>query len=66
MTKFVQNINLKTIFTIIIWLLIAWVLSRTINGIGKTTYRLLGSISNNLFQGISQSKSDAEELIHMI
>ncbi len=59
----IQSINPRTIFTIIVWLILAWVLARPLQGIGKNVYLMLGSFTNNVFEGLSQSKSSAEELL---
>ena len=60
---FIQNINTSTVFTIIVWLLIAWVLARPLKGIGEYTYSVIGSLVNSTFEEISQSKLQARELI---
>lgn len=60
---FIQNINPKSVFTILIWLIVAWMLSRPLKGIGQNLYKHLGVIVNNTFQGITETKSTAEELI---
>ena len=60
---FIQNINPRTVFVVIIWLIAAWILSRPLQGIGKNIYVLLGTLSNNIFQNVSLSKSNLEELL---
>ena len=62
-SPFIQNINPRLVFTIIFWLIVTWVLSKPLQGIGKNTYNLLGGLVNNLFQGISDTKSSAEDLL---
>ncbi len=60
---FVQNIKPKTIFTIFLWLMIAWVLSKPLQEIGKTIYGSLGLLANNTFEVITHGKSITKELI---
>lgn len=57
------QVHPRAILTIIIWLILAWVLSRPLKGIGESIYYFAGSVSNIAFQNISHSKSIAEELI---
>ncbi|MBI3591845.1 MAG: rod shape-determining protein MreC [Candidatus Melainabacteria bacterium] len=60
---FIQNINPKAVFTIVIWLIVAWVLSRPLHGIGQHIYELLGTLTSSTFQNISKTKSNAEDLL---
>ena len=60
---FIQSINPRTAFAIILWVMLAWVLSRPLKGIGENIYKILGAATNNTFQNISQTKSTAEELL---
>lgn len=60
---FIQNINPRAIFTILLWLILAWILSRPLKGIGGFAYHSLGRASNSIFQSIIQSKTKASELI---
>lgn len=60
----IQNINPRTVFTIIIWLIVAWVLARPLKGIGENTYLFLGSLTSNGFQNVLHTKSFAEGLVH--
>ncbi len=62
-SSLIQNINPRTIFVIIIWLIFAWVLSRPLQGIGENIYLTLGSFTNNIFDGLSHGKVSAEELL---
>lgn len=58
-----QSLNLNTVFTIFIWLLVAWVLARPIKGVLDYTYTLLGSTTSSTFESILQSKSHFNKLI---
>ena len=60
---FIQNIKPKTIFTIFLWLMIAWILSKPLQKIGKTIYGSLGILTNNTFELITHGKSITKELI---
>ena len=60
---FVQNIKPKTIFTIFLWLMVAWVLSKPLQEIGKSIYGSIGLLTNNTFDFITHGKSITEELI---
>lgn len=60
---FTQNINPRTVLLILIWLTLAWVLARPLQGTGEVLYRLFGSVTNNIFQNIIHSKITADELI---
>ena len=59
----IQNINPKTVFTIFIWLIVAWVLSKPLQEIGKKIYSSAGLLTNNTFELITHGKSVTEELI---
>lgn len=59
----IQNINPRTVFTIIVWLSIAWIFARPLKGTGELIYRIVGAAANNTFQGLLQSKTIADELI---
>ena len=60
---FIQNIKPKTIFTIFLWLMFAWVLSKPLQQIGKNVYSSAGVFVNNTFELITHSKLITEELI---
>ncbi len=60
---FTQNIKPKTIFTIFLWLIVAWVLSKPLQEIGKNIYGSVGLLTNNTFELITHGKSITEELI---
>ena len=60
---FIQNINPRTIFKILILLTLTWILCRPLKGIGEYTYHLLGSFTSSLFQNIVHSTSSLDELI---
>ncbi|OGI10646.1 MAG: rod shape-determining protein MreC [Candidatus Melainabacteria bacterium RIFCSPLOWO2_02_FULL_35_15] len=60
---FIQNIKPKTIFTIFLWFVVAWVLSKPLQEIGKTIYSSIGLFTNNTFEVITHGKSITEELI---
>lgn len=62
-SPFIQNIKPKTIFTIIIWFIVAWALARPLSGITKNIYHFFGGITNNAFQSILNSKYSLEELL---
>ncbi len=62
-TFFVQNIKPKTIFTIFLWLMVAWALSKPLQEIGKTIYSSVGTLANNAFELVTHGKSITEELI---
>ena len=61
---FIQNLNPNTIFTIIIWITIAWILSRPLQSVGRNTYNTIGTIANNAFNVIASSQSSTQELIN--
>ena len=61
---FSQNINPRAVFTIIIWLSIAWIFARPLKGTGEFIYKFTGSFTNNIFQELLQSKTTASELIN--
>ena len=60
---FIQNIKPKTIFTIFLWLMIAWVLAKPLQKVGKTIYNSIGVFTNNAFEILANGKSLTEELI---
>ncbi len=60
---FIQSINPRAVFTIIMWLILAWILSRPLKGIGQNVYKYLGLVTNNTFESITKTKSSAEELL---
>lgn len=60
---FIQSINPKSVLTILIWLTIAWILSRPLQAVGQNIYGLLGSLTNNIYQSIANTKSTAGELL---
>lgn len=60
---FIQSINPRAVLTIIVWIIVAWVLSKPLQYIGQSTYKFLGSITNNAFENIKETKSNAEELL---
>ncbi len=59
----IQSINPKTVFTVFIWLMVAWVLSKPLQEIGKNIYGSAGLFVNNTFNLVTQGKSLTEELI---
>ncbi|OGI18883.1 MAG: rod shape-determining protein MreC [Candidatus Melainabacteria bacterium RIFCSPHIGHO2_02_FULL_34_12] len=60
---FIQSINPRTLFTLLLWLIIAWVLSRPLKGVGEFLYYSFGSVTNSAFENITHGKSSLEELI---
>lgn len=54
----------KAVFNIIILLVVLWILSRPLKGIGEYLYRTVGTLINNTFQNISTSKSNIDELFN--
>jgi rod shape-determining protein MreC len=60
---FIQSIKPKTIFTIFLWLIVAWVLSKPLQEIGKSIYASAGLLANNTFELVTHGKSITEELI---
>ncbi len=60
---FSLNVNPQTILTLIVWLIVAWILSRPLVGIGQGVYKLLGTVTSQTFQGLYESKSSAEDLL---
>lgn len=57
------GINPRTIFTIIIILTVAWILSKPLKVVGESTYSFLGSRTNYIFHLISNTKEKIQELI---
>lgn len=60
---FIQNVKPKTVFTIFLWVMVAWVLSKPFQEIGKNIYGSAGLLVNNTFELITHGKLLAEELI---
>ncbi len=60
---FSQTITPQKLLTLIVWLIVAWIFSRPLIGIGQNIYKSLGSFTSHTVQGIYESKSSAEDLL---
>lgn len=57
-----QYVSPKVIFTILVWLIIAWILSRPLIKIGESIYNVFGTSTYKVFKLISNTKSSLSEL----
>lgn len=60
---FIQNINPRAVFITVTFLITLWVLARPLQAIGENIYYFFGTVTNNAFQNIIQSKFTLEDLI---
>lgn len=59
----VQNINPRTIFTILIFFITVWLLSKPLKSLGLNTYLVIGSAVNNLIESTHYGKEKIKDLI---